>query len=266
MNTLSGVVATFYTFTLYLFFVNIVRSGSKFVSVSLFVGSFSYPTFVFSYFGRDGFIFWVLSFFSLYLIFSEFLDTNLKNKINRIFQFFVVFFLIVFLFISFARFKNLDNVLNFMLIYLGQQPYIFAEIFNFELTPRLGASSFPLIFDFIGDNYNSDTYLNELGSKVTLSWQFGTLLKEFYFDFGTIGNIVFLMLFFLLFSFFFVGKRANLNFFKLFLFFAYTQVIIQGVFYFRQYNDVGNLYLISLILLALSYRFIPCRKIVLKCS
>lgn len=150
-------------------------------------------------------------------------------------------------------------------VYLGQQPYIFSEIYNINLTPHQGRTGFSLITSFFNSEYEvSRLYLSELGSAVPLSWQFGTLLKEFYLDFGSIGLIIFLILVGVFVTLFFVSSKGNHNFFKIFLFYAYSQIIIQGVFYFRQGNDVGNAYLFCLLLVAVVYRFISCNIIIVK--
>lgn len=263
INTFSGVVATFYTVTMYLFFVNLVSGGSKKTSFGLFVGTFSYPLFVAAYFGRDGFLFWVVSFFSMFLLFKEFMPRLLMKRIKGIFFIVSFIFLCIFVFISLARFSSLENTLNYMGVYLGQQPYIFSEIYSVNITPHQGTASFPLITSLFTSRDNvGEIYLSELGSSISLSWQFGTLLKEFYLDFGSIGLIIFLVLVFIGGVTFFINSSENCNFFKVFLFYAYSQIIIQGVFYFRQSNDVGNFYLICLLLIALVYRFIPCNTLI----
>lgn len=262
INTLSGVVATFYTFTLFLFFINVIKGGSKWVSICLLVGSLSYPFFVFSYFGRDGFIFWIFSFLSLYLMFGENIPPEVKLKVKGVLRYITVLFAGTFIFMSFVRFGNFEMVLIAILSYLGQQPYVFAETFNINLTPRLGLTSFHLFANFYLDPSHTDVYLKELGGNISLSWKFATMVNNFYLDFGSIGCLVFLIALSALIIVFFNDKKNN--FFKLFLFYAYLQILIQGVFYFRQYNDVGNLYLACLVFIAFAYRFIPCSIMIRK--
>ncbi|WP_421189243.1 O-antigen polymerase [Aeromonas enteropelogenes] len=259
LNTFSGVVASFYTITMFLFYINLITRGRRYISAGLFIGSFSYPLFVFSYFGRDGFLFWVVSFLSLYVMFYNMIEDDLNNRIKKLFIGFSLIFFILFMLISFARFGDFNSVLEYINIYLGQQPFIFAEIFSINLTPNYGATSFPLFSSLFLTDLTINTYLRELGGNISLSWQFGTLLKDFYLDFGAIGLVIFIFLSGLILSLFFFEKKRNSNFFKLFLFFAYSQIIIQGVFYYRQYNEVGNLYIILLFILALLYRYIPCK-------
>ncbi|UPO26900.1 hypothetical protein MZ018_18845 [Shewanella sp. JNE10-2] len=232
------------------------------MSILLFLSSLSYPTFVFSYFGRDGFVFWIFSFISLFFLFKDFISKEVTNNILIVIKLFFAIFMFIFLLISFVRFGSFEMVVKAILEYFGQQPYIFAEIFNVNLTPRLGLSSFSFISSIYLDSNHADVYLSELGSQLPLSWKFGTLLKNFYLDFGTLGSFIFLISISFLTSLFFLYKKCN--FFKLYIFFAYTQILIQGVFYFRQYNDVGNLYLICLIIVAIFYRFIPCSVVIHK--
>lgn len=264
LNTFSGVVASFYTITIFLFYVNLITRGRRYISAGLFIGSFSYPLFVFSYFGRDGFLFWVVSFLSLYIMFYNMMADDLNYKVKKLFIGFSLIFFVLFMFISFARFGDFDSVVRHVNIYLGQQPFIFAGIFAINLTPHYGATSFPLFSSLFLTDLTVNTYLRELGSNISLSWQFGTLLKDFYLDFGALGLVIFILLSGAILSLFFFEKNQNNNFFKLFLFFAYSQIIIQGVFYYRQYNEVGNLYIISLFILALLYRYIPCKVMYVK--
>ena len=264
LNTFSGVVASFYTITMFLFYVNLITRGRRYISAGLFIGSFSYPLFVFSYFGRDGFLFWVVSFLSLYLMFYNMIADDLNYKVKKLFIGFSLIFFVLFMFISFVRFGDFESVFEYINIYLGQQPFIFSEIFAINLTPNYGATNFPLFSSLFFSGLTVNTYLRELGSNISLSWQFGTLLKDFYLDFGAIGLVIFIFLSGTILSLFFLEKKRNSNLFKLFLFFAYSQIIIQGVFYYRQYNEVGNLYIISLFILALLYRFIPCKVMYVK--
>lgn len=258
LNTLSGVIATFYPLTMFLFFVNLIRRGSKIVSVLLFIGTFSYPMFVFSYFGRDGFLFWFLSFVSLLYLFNDLINEKVIMRIRKVIIVFGSILFYLFIFITFIRFGDIGDSINSILLYLGQQPHVFAELYGFDLTPSSGKVSFSLITKPFMDDDIPLLFANELGSSFYLSWQFGTLVKEFYIDFGVIGGVIFLFFIgFVAVCFFFNGKRKD-NMIKLFIFFAYSQVVIQGVFYFRQSNDVGNFYLLFLLFLLFIYRLIPC--------
>lgn len=252
LNTFSGVVATFYLLPMYLFFISLSQARNKMISFFLFLSSLSYPFFVLAYFGRDGIVFWLLSFFTFFILFRRFIET--KRLMPIYISFFVIFISgsIFFIFISFARFGDISGVLISVLDYLGQQPKISVRISELDLSFFYGSNSFPLIAKIIG--FDPDILKNNLAKElgadnIHYSWMFGTMVKGFVLDFGLLGTLVFLCCFCIISICYFKVRSSSFGFMKTFLLLAYSQIVIQGVFYFRQNNDSGNLYLLILILM-----------------
>lgn len=250
-NTICGVAATFYTIPIFLFYISISFYKSKCRSILLFISSFSYPLFVLSFFGRDGFLFWFVGYFSCYCLFSNFMSKKSKSFIKKIIILFSIVCFVGFLFITFVRFGGVGKSMLSIISYLGQQPSVFIKTFSLPISVGHLSFNFPL--------FSSGDYFKEFSNQFSvndryLSWSFGTLINGLYISFGAI-KLVFILFFISIFVFatiFPIKKKVNVI--SYFCFFAYSQIIIQGVFYFRQYNRVGNLYLIILsLVLILSF-------------
>lgn len=255
LNTISGVTATFFTIPVFLFYLLLLTNIKRSILIMLFISSLSYPAFVFAYFGRDGVIFWIIAHMSAYLMFKNSYPIKIRKTIKR----YVVLFSLLgvggFLFISFSRFGEGEAFIS-MMSYLGQPAINFIDIAMFDFENTYGSGSFNLIYSLFSDEDKYSYFLHQLGADIQKSWVFGTILKNLYVEFGFLGSLVLLLNISLLFIISFLLNSRVINISKLFVFFAYSQIVIQGVFYFRQYNDVGNFYIICLFLLAIIGMFI----------
>ncbi|MCD9464115.1 hypothetical protein CJF25_14165 [Photobacterium phosphoreum] len=248
INTFSGTVATFYTLPLFLFYFYLSIGKIK---ITLFFASLSYPIFVLAYMGRDGALFWFFSNASLLLLFYRFINYKTLRVVKRILFFFSIIFLVVFLFVTFNRFGSIDDSLISIFSYLGQPILNLIKLFDLNIVHSNGNNSFNLFFHFFNSIDYKQQYLYSLYDNIELSWTFGTILKNLYVDFGFYISLCILMVVFVIISFYrFKVNRGKVGIIGLFVFFCYSQIILQGVFYFRQYNDVGNLYIIVIISMA----------------
>lgn len=257
INTMSGLSATFFTVPVFLFYISVIKNERKFVSSLLFLSSLSYPLFVFAYFGRDGFLFWVMAHICACLLFQDFFSLGFGKKLRIAIILFGCVGLSFFMFITFTRFGDFSESMLSILNYAGQAPINFIELFKIEVTPTYGAYEFNLIFRFFSDSDTASQFIYQLGDNVELSWVFGTMLKNMYIDFGFLGAILFLTTLSLIIAISFMNDISVIRMPKLFFFYCYSQIVIQGVFYFRQYNDAGNFYILILILVAILGMFIP---------
>ena len=98
------------------------------------------------------------------------------------------------------------------------------------------------------------------------TWVFKTFISSIYMDFGSVLTLVLGILLILLFRVLHKKDLAsyNLSISFLILFGLFFSIYSQGVFYFRQYNRIGNLFIIVMLLLAFIFTFLPKKKIYLR--
>ena len=188
INTVSGVAATFFIFPLFLSFIYIIGGFGYKTSILLFISSFSYPLFVLSYFGRDGLLFWLIAFFSLVILFRNFLTDFQFKKLKNFFMRFLLFLGAIFIFISLVRFGELSKTLYSILDYFGQPIINFSRLFELDIIYTGGSRSFPLIFG----NEASSSFSKQVSSfgQDDLAWTFGSFIKNLYIDFGTLCTLI----------------------------------------------------------------------------
>ncbi|PML20707.1 hypothetical protein BCT82_03640 [Vibrio breoganii] len=252
INTISGVTATFFILPLTLFFVYISADFSAKMAKLLLISSFTYPIFVLAYFGRDGFVFWLFAFFFNFIFFRRFLTDRFKSRAKILLLGLTPILIFGFMFISFIRFGSLNNVILSILNYIGQQFINFSTSIDIDTQHRFGSRSFPLLFNIFSDNltakelkYQYDSALYSQGLEY-ISWSWGTLLLDFYQDFALPGVFLLVSVFTITTCFYIRNGFYGINLFSLVFYIGYSQVLLQGFFYFRQFNNVGNLYLIIL--------------------
>lgn len=264
-NTVAGTVASFFVLQILSFFLLLlIQKRISWEAAIVLFSSFSYPLFVLAYLGRDGILFWFFSFMSYALLFYRYLPRNVVKKMKRLLVIAAVPFVVVFLFITVGRFVvngNSDGVLYPMLNYLGQGPINFAEFYYTDVrTMGWGANMFPLFFGAIDDI----GYLLERYDIKT--WVFKTFISSIYMDFGSVLTLLLGILLILLFRVLHKKDLSshNLSISFLILFGLFFSIYSQGVFYFRQYNRIGNLFIIVMLLLAFIFAFLPKKKIYLR--
>ncbi|MFA0254815.1 hypothetical protein AB4481_09930 [Vibrio breoganii] len=257
VNTISGVAATFYTVPVFLFYLLLGAVSKRNILLLLFISTFSYPLFVLSYFGRDGVVFWCLSHISAYLIFKKTYPPSLRSKIKIVLYLFFLILSVFFLFISFVRFDGVNGTFLSIISYLGQAPINFIDIASFDFTITYGSRGFNMIYSLFSEHDYSNQFIYQLGAYIEKSWVFGTILKNLLIDFGFLGSFLLLLVIAVIFIFVFLSNVMIMKLSNLFLIFAYSQIIIQGMFYFRQYNDVGNFYIMCLFLLPVFLLVMP---------
>ena len=263
INTVSGVAATFFIFPLFLSFIYIIGGFGYKTSILLFISSFSYPLFVLSYFGRDGLLFWLIAFFSLVILFRNFLTDFQFKKLKNFFMRFLLFLGAIFIFISLVRFGELSKTLYSILDYFGQPIINFSRLFELDIIYTGGSRSFPLIFG----NEASSSFSKQVSSfgQDDLAWTFGSFIKNLYIDFGTLCTLIMSIILSMGFYIYSCNIKS-VNAFKLISIFCYSQILIQGVFYFRQYNDVGNFYILCLIFVSILGKLIRCENVICRKS
>lgn len=250
LNTIAGTIAMFYQFQMLLAFVYLVHKRKiDLLFIIALVGTMSYPLFVLSAIGRDGVLFWVMTFIMLYMFFYRFISHATNKKLVRIFVLISIVFAGIFVFITLGRFvvgygKSMD-LIESVFSYLGQGPIQFPDLLSIDVEP-LFFSNYDDI-SIIGDK--NALRLEEFG---TVSYIFRTFVGSFYMYFGFWGSIFVAILVSLFVRVMCPGIRWNFG--HIVFFVMYTNLLIQGVFYFRQYNSVGIFWICIMILLSLFFR------------
>lgn len=264
-NTIAGTAASFYVLQLLFFFLLLLQQKRMtFFAVMVLLSSLSYPIFVLAYLGRDGILFWFFTFISYLLLFYRYLPVVVIKKLRKVAIVMSMPFVAVFLMITIGRFVvggSSDNVLYPILSYLGQGPINFAELYDTGVKNMgLGSNIFPLFFASTEDV----GYLLERYDIKT--WVFKTFISSIYMDFGSVLTLLLGILLILLFRVLHKKDLSshNLSISFLILFGLFFSIYSQGVFYFRQYNRVGNLFIIVMLLLAFIFTFLPKKKIYLR--
>lgn len=264
-NTIAGTSASFYVLQLLFFFVSLLNNEKiKKTSIILLLSSLSYPLYVLAYLGRDGIVFWLFSFISLYLMFRKYLSDTVLNKLKTILIIISVPLLLLFVWITVGRFvygEGFNNILYPIVNYMGQPPINFAEFFYTGIRNMgFGANMFPLIF------HEQNDISIQLEQYNIVTWVFKTFVSSMYSDFGPILTLciaaVLIIAFYISYKNIKYSKCFSFSF--LILFNLFFTIYSQGVFYFRQYNRVGNLFIIIMLLLAFVLTFLPKRTIILK--
>ena len=231
-----------------------------FFAVMVLLSSLSYPIFVLAYLGRDGILFWFFTFISYLLLFYRYLPVVVMKKLRKVAIVMSIPFVAVFLMITIGRFVvggSSGSVLYPILSYLGQGPVNFAELYDTGVKNMgLGSNIFPLFFASTEDV----GYLLERYDIKT--WVFKTFVYTVYTDFGVVLTLLIGVILLLLFRTFYKNDKlkCNMSFSFLVLFGLFFTVYSQGVFYFRQYNRVGNLFIVVMLLFAFISNFLPKRK------
>lgn len=259
-NTIAGTAASFYSVLLLFFFMAIIRRNKiTLFAYLMLIGSFSYPAFVLAYMGRDGMLFWGFSFVFNYLLFRKFLPENLAKNLKKIAIRIGAVFGFAFVFITVGRFLVegiSDNagkgVLYPFFNYMGQQSINFTELFSTDLRQmNYMQGILPLIF---GEPMSKEMTLETYG---LVSWVFRTFVNTIYTNFGTILTLLIGLFLNILFSVVNRKNTTNFSFSFLILYTLFITIYSQGVFYFRLYNRVGNLYIIVMLVFAFLALFFP---------
>lgn len=267
-NTIAGTAATFYSVQQLLFFIYIIRehrrSYVKWFNWLILLSSFSYPVFVLAYMGRDGVVFWIITFISMLLLFKNFIHEDLAMKIKKAALYIMLPFALVLVFITVGRFvvsgpEGGHGLLYSIFNYFGQGPVNFAEIYYTDIRAMgFGKNVLPLFF---GDQQVDLRYqLNQYG---LVPWVFKTFVYNIYSDFGSFYTLLIGLGMALLYKFTFVEDRVKRTFSFQFvlLYTLFFTIYSQGLFYFRQYNRVGNLYIITLLMLAFVFLFVKQERV-----
>ena len=131
-RTVAGVASYYYCFNVLLFFYSLAfRKDSKWLLILLILTSTSRIFHSLTYMGRDGILFWILSFVSSYFLFRPYLKAESIKIVRRIFIVIGGGALALIVLISMSRFGDSDmGTLGSLVSYFGQPLNNFGQLFD----------------------------------------------------------------------------------------------------------------------------------------
>jgi len=253
-----GAATYFFIIQIVLYFVRIVIiQKNDLLSYLILVSSFSFPLYTLSYMGRDGVIFWALSFVSCFFVFRNYIAKKERKFLLKIGMAFGLLAFIIFIAISIGRFVvggggELDDAL---LIYLGCGPINFADEWNMHFPYAWGAGLLSL------DSFNSFTNIYYSRGADFMVNSFSTFVGTFLQNFPPLVILLLALLNNKWISFYRNGK-AGLEY--LLLYFLLGSIYMEGVFYFLQKGKIAMTGLTLMLFMILYIRKFPKHKYQLK--
>ena len=248
-------------------FVNLIPINGKrhvYKAYLLLFSSLSFVVYVLAYAGRDGVVYWLMSYIFCFLLFRKFLMKNDLKKIKCIFAFVFTITIIPFLMISISRFSEMDGgTVLWMINYAGQQLQNFNTHFQVEAPLMYGMHTFPIIYDVlnllglgVSTKADMDVFYSYFLIEGVDPFVFTTFIGNFIIDFGKIWTLLFLCIMSLAIRSLMqkVTRTGILAFSNLLIFILLYQAVYWGVFYFRLY--VANYYILSIILLCVAFKLV----------
>lgn len=263
LNTFFSLIGNLFVLSIMLVFVNLAtigRGGSRFRARLLLVLSSVYIFYILAYVGRDGFVYWIFSFVFLYLIFKDFIPVvERKSVIKWIFIVAIPAFF-AFMAITLSRFKN-DSFLIPLLDYAGSQVFYFNDHYLVDPPMQMGLLNFKQFLDLgavLSGNeqpfFDRYEWFKFYTDRNVVPWVFSTYIGSFFHDFGRIGTLL-LVTFISIFTHISLRSRKKIGgftFSNLIIFFVLSQIVLWGVFYYRQYT--GFYYIVVMILISISFK------------
>jgi len=269
INSIFSLFSNLFILAILFAFINYTSDNKKKIRKGniLLVSSFSYVIYVLSYVGRDGVVYWAMTYFFIYLLMKKFIQPSIKKRLITIYIVGISVFIIPFMIISVARFSNAIGGVTWQLLnYAGQELKNFNDSFYIDSPPLNGRLAFPEfvnIFEKIGFHFDKATVKDIYPYYLSMGvdpWIFKTFIGDLIMDFGKLGTVIFLTLFSMIsrINLKSVSSSGTFNFANLILFLLLFQMILWGVFYIRLLS--ANFYIIAIILISIGFRILPIDK------
>ncbi|MGE4284015.1 MAG: O-antigen polymerase [Clostridia bacterium] len=256
INSIASLISDYFIVMIMLAFISFSINKKK-LGVWLLIGSLSYVMKVFSFGGRDGVVYWGISFLFQFLFMKDFLR---EKSISQIFKIGIVVLIIisfVFVYITIIRFSVYSEPIVFSIIdYLGMQISNFSDQFQISPPLRYGGANFPVLVQGLelvgfklGALYDRTLLYGYYEQFGLVSWVFSTFLGGLLSDFGRFGTFIFIVILSMrIFKILrVVDKTHKFKIHSLLEYILYYQFISWGVFYNRLYS--ANYYIITLLFL-----------------
>lgn len=247
-RTIAGTASFFYCYNILLFFYSLsFRDDKKSFRLLLILSSTSRIFHALTYMGRDGLLFWILSFVFNYFLFKPYLDDNAKKMVRKVVAVCGTFAFLLIAAISLSRFGESDNGVYWSLIsYFGQPIDNFATMFHSPYSKWNGPGSlFPLLF---GKEVQSaadllasvDDFEAVYGFKNNTFFSF---VGNLYMSLGPYFTFVFAFIYSQFMSKALSKSRTSMS--VLIILMVASQVVVHNYFYWAYYIRVANLFLLT---------------------
>lgn len=265
INSICSLMANLFIIAQVCSFINLIPINGKrnvYKAYLMLLSSLSFVVYILTYAGRDGVVYWLMSYVFCFLLFRNFLVVSDLKRIMRVSALVIATIMIPFLMISMSRFSEMDEGTVWWIInYAGQQLQNFNDHYQIEAPLLYGKHTLPIIYDFlnfagfdISSKLDMDIFHSYFLNEGVVPWVFTTFIGNFIYDFGKIGALLFLGIM----SFVTrkllkkVTRTGVLEFSNLLIFILLYQSVYWGVFYFRLY--VANYYILFLLLLCIGFK------------
>jgi len=244
LTTLATIVSQFYPIFALAFMEGLAKRRGILYLISCLVGVLCVVVNSICFTARDGVLWLLMSLWIAYWIYSPQMDKPIQKTVRRLSLPALAGAALVLGLFTYQRFVDARvGIVDSLITYVGQQPYVFAETVS-EQTQFYGLNMrFPMIAEWLG------TY-RPTRREFVYEWTFGGFAKDFYAingwatAFVISGSIgAFYSLAFLL------GRRLN-PIASALLLILYFQFASQGLFYFRLGIRAGNYYILTILMLA----------------
>lgn len=238
LTTIAVVVAHFYFVYALVFAISTCTGGRWWVRVVAFIGSTLYILNGLCFAARDGMLWFVVAYIWALWYARPLMSQRRASRIKRYVMPVAIAGLAVFFLLSVQRFgdRREGSLGDYLLLYYGAQPYVFATDVAQQEVFYGGKLRFPLLFESAGVD---PTVIR----TTPYEWSFGTFVKDIYAEGGWLP--VFLSAFMVPPLLIFALYTASGRYPEAYALCAmlYVQFMAQGVFYLRMGNRVGNLYI-----------------------
>lgn len=247
-RTIAGTASYFYCFNILLFFYSLAfRKDKTYFLVLLIVSSSSRIFHALTYIGRDGVLFWIISFVFSYQLFKPYLNEGSRRVSRRFFTIIGGFAMVLLGAISISRFGDSDSGTFLSIVnYFGQPIDNFGRLFDRFHEYKGTKALFPLFFGekgyygagamsraedfYLRYGFYSNTFASFVGSMYS-AWGpvLSLIVSGIYSSWATCRL-----------------KKINVRFSDLIVLMTAGQIVLHNYFYWAYNIRVANFYLLTL--------------------
>ena len=247
-RTIAGVGSYYYCYNMILFFYSLAfRKDRKIFLILLMVSSVSRVFHSLTYMGRDGILFWLLSFVVSYFIFKPYIKNEASVFLRKIFISIGGLSIFLFLAISVSRFGDSDNGVFYSLIdYFGQPINNFGVMFH-QFHDYSGTKTvLPLLYgekgisggDVLAD---TDYFMSKYGFANN---SFKTFVGSFYMAWGPVFTTIMALIYSVV-MVSQINRCRDITIPAVIVLMISIQIVIHNYFYWAYYIGVANLFLFT---------------------
>lgn len=247
-RTIAGTASYYYCLNMLLFFYSLAfRKDNKYFLILLIVSSSSRIFHALTYMGRDGILFWILSFVFSYQLFKPYLNEESRRVSRKFFTIIGGFAVVLLGAISISRFSNSDSGTFLSIVnYFGQPIDNFGRLFDRFHEYKGTKALFPIFFGEKGSYGASaiskaeDFYLRYGFYSNT----FSSFVGNMYSAWGPVLSLIVAGIY----SFWATSrlKKINIRFSDLIVLMTAGQIVLHNYFYWAYNIRVANFYLLTL--------------------